>query len=115
MATVDRSKWQAAADLLSKAMHGQPARLEIASQPLGDQVAAEWTPVLGITYDPKDDLFEIQMEGLDHLVSHPRLFAVREHDEMADGLVVVDGDGAEHIVQFRDPLPLPPTPAWPPT
>jgi hypothetical protein len=111
MATVDKSHWQAAADLLSEAIHGQPARLEIASQSLGDQVEAEWTPLRGITYDPKDDIFEIQLEGIDHLISHPRLFAVREHDDLADSLVVIDGDGAEHILQFRDPLPLPPTPA----
>ena len=111
MATVDKSNWQAAADLLSKAIHGQPARVEIASRQLGDQVEAEWAPLLGITYDPKDDLFEIQLEGVDHLVSHPRLFAVRERDGLAESLMVIDGEGTEHIVQLRVPIALPPTPA----
>jgi hypothetical protein len=111
MATVDKSKWQAAADLLSKAIHGQPARVEVASQQLGDQIEAEWAPLLGITYDPKDDLFEIQLEGVDHLVSHPRLFAVRERGGLADSLAVIDGEGTEHIVQLRIPIALPPTPA----
>lgn len=113
MATIDKSKWRVAADLMSKAIHGQPARLEIASQALGDQVEVEWAPLLGVTYDPKDDIFEIQLQGLDHLISHPRMFAVRERDELAESLVVVDGDGAEHIVRFRDPIPLPPTPDTP--
>jgi hypothetical protein len=111
MATVDKSEWQAAADLLSRAIHGQPARVEIASEGLGDQIQAEWAPLLGVTYDPKDDLFEIQLEGLDHLVRHPRLFAVRERDGLADSLAMVDGEGNEHIVQLRDPIALPPTPA----
>jgi hypothetical protein len=111
MATVDKSKWQAAADLLSRAIHGQAARLEIASMRLGDQTVAEWAPLRGVSYDPKDDLFEIQLEGLDHLVRHPRTFAVREHDGLTDSLAVVDGEGAEHIVQLREPIALPPTPA----
>jgi hypothetical protein len=111
MATVDKSNWQAAADLLSRAIHGQAARVEVASEDLGDQVQAEWAPLLGVTYDPKGNLFEIQLEGLDHLVRDPRLFAVRERDGLADSLAVVDGKGIEHIVQLRDPIALPPTPA----
>jgi hypothetical protein len=111
MATVDKSEWRAATELLSRAIHGQPARLEVASLRLGDQVAAEWAPLLGVSYDPKDDVFEIQLEGLDHLVSHPRMFALREREGLADSLAVIDGEGTEHIVQFRQPIPLPPTPA----
>jgi hypothetical protein len=111
MTTVDKSEWQAATELLSRAIHGQPARLEVASLRLGDQVAAEWAPLLGVSYDPKDDVFEIQLEGLDHLVSHPRMFALREREGLADSLAVIDGEGTEHIVQFRQPIPLPPTPA----
>jgi hypothetical protein len=111
MATVEKSKWQAATELLSREIHGQPARLEVASLRIGDQIEAEWSPLRGVTYDPKDDLFEFQFEGVDHLVRHPRTFAVREREGLADSLAVVDDEGAEHIVQFRDPFPLPPTPA----
>ena len=111
MATIEKIEWQRAADLLSKAIHGQPARLEVASDGIGDQVEVEWARLLGVTYDPKGDLFEIQLEGVDHLVSHPRTFAIRERDSRADALVVVDGEGAEHIVQFREPIELPPPPA----
>jgi hypothetical protein len=110
MATIDKTNWQAAADLLSRVLHGQPARLEVASLSIGDQIEAEWGPLLGISYDPKDDLFDIQLQGVDHLVRHPRLFAIRERDSLADGLLVVDGEGAEHIVQLREPVALPPTP-----
>ena len=111
MAVVDRSNWQAAADLLSRAIRGQLARLEVAGVALGDQVEAEWAPLLGVTYDPKDDLFEIQLEGVDHLARHPRTFAIRERGGLADSLAVIDEAGTEHIVQLRDPILLPPTPA----
>jgi hypothetical protein len=108
---VDKSRWQAAAELLSRSIRGQPARLEVASLDFGDQVEAEWAPLLGVSYDPKDDVFEIQLEGVDHLVSHPRMFAVRERAGLADSLAVIDGAGAEHIVQLRQPIALPPAPA----
>jgi Family of unknown function (DUF5335) len=110
MSMVDKSHWQAATDLLSRQIHGQPARLEVASLRLGDQVAAEWSPLLGVTYDPKDDLFEIRLEGLDHLVTHPSRFDIHERAGLADSLMVVDGDGIEHILQLRQPIQLPPTP-----
>ena len=35
---------------------------------LGDQVAAEWLPFFGITYDPKDDIFEIALDGVDRQI-----------------------------------------------
>ncbi|HEX4709634.1 DUF5335 family protein [Phenylobacterium sp.] len=111
MPNVDKSKWQAAADLLSRAIHGQPARLEVASLRLGDQVEAEWAPLLGVTYDPKDNLFEIRLQGLDHLITDPRLFAIREREGLADSLAVTDGEGIEHLLLLRQPIALPPTPA----
>jgi hypothetical protein len=110
MPVVDKSKWQAAAELLSRSIHGQPARLEVAGLRLGDQIEAEWAPLRSVSYDPKDDLFDIQLEGVDHLVRHPRSFAVRERGGLADSLAVVDGEGDEHIVQLREPILLPPTP-----
>jgi hypothetical protein len=110
MAMVDKSQWQAAADVLSRNIHGQHARLEVADPRLGDQIEAEWAPLLGVSYDPKDDLFEIQLEGVDHLVSHPRTFAVRERGGLADSLAVVDEAGTEHIVLLREPILLPPAP-----
>lgn len=110
MAQLDKSRWQAATNLLSQSLHGQPARLEVVSEDIGDQTAVDWAPLLGVTYDPKDDLFEIQLEGVDHLVSHPRTFAIRERDGQADSLEVIDDQGVEHIVQLRHPMALPPTP-----
>lgn len=114
MALVDKGNWREAADLLSRAIHGQMARLEVADIAMGDQVYAEWAPLEGLSYDPKDDLFEIQLEGLDHLVFHPNVFAISEHDGLADSLAVVDGRGAQHIVKLREPIALPPTPGAPP-
>jgi len=46
--------------------------IEVASLDLGDQVQAKWLPLIGITYDPKDDVVEVALEGLDHMIHRPR-------------------------------------------
>ena len=83
------------------------AEIEVASLTLGDQIEAEWLPLLGITYDPKDDVLEIALDGLDHLIPRPQeLYA----DTGAGALLsfeVIDGDGASQIIMLREPLMLP--------
>jgi hypothetical protein len=44
----------------------------VASLDLGDQTQAEWLPLLGITYDPRDDVVDIALDGLDHMIRKPR-------------------------------------------
>jgi hypothetical protein len=55
MATVklDKGAWHAYFDRISKLAVGKQAEIEVASLNLGDQIEAEWVPLLGITYDPK--------------------------------------------------------------
>jgi hypothetical protein len=65
---IDKSKWQAFFDRLSRGLIGMRAEIEVASLALGDQIEAEWLPLLGIAYDPKDNVLEIALEGLDHLI-----------------------------------------------
>ena len=38
---------------------------------LGGQVQANWVALIGLVYDPKDDLIEVALEGLDHLIHNP--------------------------------------------
>ena len=38
---------------------------------LGDQIEAEWVPLLGLSYDPKDDAFDVMLKGLDHRIAKP--------------------------------------------
>lgn len=54
----------------------------MASLKLGNQIEAEWVPLLGITCDPKNDLVEVLPEGL-------------------------DTDDVRQIIRLRDPIMLP--------
>ena len=104
---LEKSKWRAFFDGLSKIIEGKQAEIEVASLALGDQIEAEWLPLLGLAYDPKDDLFEVTLDGVDHMIRKPREIYL---DDDVGGLMsieIVDAEGTRQIVKLRDPLMLP--------
>ena len=88
-------------------LEGKQAEIEVASLRLGDQVGAAWLPLIGITYDPNDDIVEVALEGLDHLITRPREVYVEDGSNGVSALEVVDADDVKQIIKFRDPLMLP--------
>jgi hypothetical protein len=104
---LEKAAWQPYLDKVSKTLVGKQAEIEVASVKLGDQFEAEWVPLLGISYDPKNDLIEILLEGLDHLIHKPRDIYV-DHDAAGlTSLEVIDSDEEQQILKLRDPLMLP--------
>src|SRR3982075_2962634 len=104
---LEKSQWRAYLDRMSKALVGKRAEIEVASLKLGDQIEAEWLPLLGITYDPKDDLIEVALEGVDHLIPRPREIWVEAEGFNLSSIEVIDAKGVRQIVVLRDPLMLP--------
>jgi hypothetical protein len=103
-----RAEWQRYFDRVSKALEVKLAEIEVASLALGDQVEAKWLPLTGIVYDPKSDILEITLEGLDHMIPRPRDIAVQEEQIGLASIEVTDAGGVMQIVKLRDPLLLPP-------
>jgi hypothetical protein len=60
--TVSKSEWKAFFDRMSKGIVGKWAEIEVASLDLGDQVLAEWIPLLGISYDPISDRVDVILD-----------------------------------------------------
>lgn len=104
---VHKSEWRRFFDPVSKMLVGKRAEIEVVGLAVGDQIEAEWLPLLGIAYDPKDDLIEISLDGLDHLIAHPQRVFVDFGAEGLTSMQVIDGDGLSQIVKLRDPLMLP--------
>lgn len=113
MATVklDKGVWQTYFDRITKLVVGKQTEIEVVSLKLGDQLEAEWVPLLGITYDPKNDLVEVLLEGLDHLIRNPRDIYVDEGPAGLTSMEVTDADGVRQIIRLRDPLMLPYVPS----
>jgi hypothetical protein len=104
---LDKAQWPGFCDRVSKALIGKRAEIDVASLALGAQIEAEWLPLLGVAYDRKDDIVEIALDGVDHIIEEPQAVYF---DQAAGGLAsleIIDGDGVRHIVSLRDPLMLP--------
>lgn len=105
---VPQSEWRGFFDRMSKALLGKWAEIEVASLDLGDQIVAERVPLLGITYDSKDDLVDVALDRFNHLIRRPREITVDETSAGLSNVAVVDEDGARQVVRLKEPLMLPP-------
>jgi hypothetical protein len=104
---LEKREWHPYFDRVSKTLDGKRAEIEIDALNVGAQVEAEWLPLLGITYDQKDDIVEIIVEGLDHLVHKPKEVFVTQDGTLLSSMEVIDDSDYRHIVRLRDPLMLP--------
>jgi Family of unknown function (DUF5335) len=107
LARLDKPQWKGFFDRVSNALIGKRAEIEVASLDLGAQVEAEWLPLIGIAYDPREDIIEIALEGIDHMIRAPSAVFVDEDERGLVSLKATDAEHRQHIVQLRDPLMLP--------
>jgi Family of unknown function (DUF5335) len=97
---LDEQEWHRYFDERAAALHSRKAVVEVVAADVGAQFVAEGLGIVGITYDQKDKLLEVALDGLDHLIMHPQEIYV---DETPHGLAVVeaiDADGRKHIIQI---------------
>jgi hypothetical protein len=93
-------EWHRYFNNIASALHGRKATVEVVAPDVGAQFVAEELGIIGITYDPKGQLLEVALDGMDHLIRSPVEIYV---DERPHGIGVVeatDADGRKHIIQF---------------
>lgn len=104
--TLPRSEWSPFFNRIGKALLGKKAEIEVASPELGDQILVEWVPLIGVTYDSKDDLLDVALDRVDHLVYHPTQIAVDEGSTGLLSIAVTTADGTQQVVRLKEPLQL---------
>jgi hypothetical protein len=104
---LEKPEWRPFLDIVSKLLEAKEAEIEVASLDLGDQVVAEWLPLLGISYDPKDDIVEVALDGVDHLIRGPREIYLENGAEALTSIEIIDANDAKQIVKLKDKLMLP--------
>ncbi len=106
LSRIEKSSWRPYFDNMSRLLDGKRAEIDIESLELGSQVEAQWLPLLGISYDARNDVVDIILEGLDHRIFHPKELFVEQTAFELSSVEVVDSDDQRHIVKLRDPLML---------
>lgn len=105
---LERKEWRPYFDALSKLLGAKVAEVDLASPKLGAQAETKWVALLGITYDPHDDVLDIALDGLNHLIEKPRAIYVDNGGAKIVVLEIDDAEGVKHIVKLKEPLELPP-------
>ena len=76
--------------------------VEILSLDSGDQFAAEGAHLYGITYDPKDNALEFEIEGGDHRVTKPKgVWTAEEFDGFVKAIEIVRDDGTREVARVN--------------
>jgi hypothetical protein len=101
-----KSEWQGYFDRVSKVLGAKLAELEVTGLGLGDQLEVDWLPLIGLSYDPKDDIVAVMVEGVEHNIQHPKQINVEQDVEALYSIEVVDAGGEHHILRLKDPLRL---------
>ena len=100
-----RAEWNDYFDTFSSTKHDTGridyAEIRMLSPEDGAQPQTRWLPLQGIVYDPKDDLLEIIVTGLDHLVGHPETIYVDETDGRLNRFEIVRHDGIQELIEIR--------------
>jgi hypothetical protein len=106
--TVPQAEWRPFFERISRGLLGKWAEVEVASLDLGDQIVAEWVPLIGITYDSGDDLLDVAFDRANHLIRHPRQIVVEQVPTGVASVAVIDADGVQQVVRLKIPVMLPP-------
>ena len=104
---LSKPQWQTYFDQLSRTLGAKLVEIEVTGLGLGHQVEADYIPLTGISYDPKDDVLGVFAERLEHVISHPKEVYVDHDLEWVHSIEVVDAEGDRHIIVLKDALRLP--------
>lgn len=103
---LDKEQRQAYFDRVTQDMGATEARLEISGSTIGSQPGSDWVMLLGVTYDPTRDTMDINLENLDHRITHPREVYVDDGTDGLHSIEIVDTDNNRQRVLLRQPLKL---------
>lgn len=104
-------KWSEYFDDLSRRLDGPTVTVEIDGADIGAQIAAERVRLAGISYDHKDDVVVIGLDGpsgspeqYERMVSAPTRIFVASSDDGTTAIDVEDAEGQKTILRIEGSL-----------
>ncbi len=105
---LEKEQWQPYFDRISRELPATNVDVQVSGADMGVQTESRKIPLLGLTYDPRDDAFSILCENLEHRVTKPRSIAVEEAGGELEAVEIIDEEDHRHIAKLSGPLQLPP-------
>ncbi len=97
--TLDKSTWQDELIRLWRKMDGKDVQIEVEALNLGDQIEADFVPLKGLSYDPKDDVVQVWTGELDHMIQHPKSIELAVEGGRLLSIHITDADGEVHLIK----------------
>ena len=97
--SIRKEDWQDELIKLWRKMDGKDIQIEVEALNLGDQVEADYVPLKGLSYDPKDDVVQVWTGKLDHMIYHPKSIELAVEDGHLLSIHIIDGEGEEHLIK----------------
>lgn len=103
---IEKKQWLPYFDSFSKKYlkDKQPEYVEIRvlNKEMGEQTETKWMLLKGLTYDDRSDILEIQVDGLNRTINHPKeIFVDEEKNGWILSFEVVEEDGTKNIIETR--------------
>lgn len=105
---LESSEWQRYFDEVAKHLPAMRVGISIMGESIGVQPESEDSALVGISYDSKDQVFEVDASNISHRVPKPREIYVREEAGRLSSIEVITEDGTKQVIELR---PLPSLPA----
>ena len=107
---LERAEWAEFCARASRNYLGKAVEVEVLSAAIGCQVEVHGLPLIGLSYDSKNDLIELFVGELAHFIRTPRRFYVDEDPLGVICFHVIDVDDTRRVITLHEP-PMLPAPA----
>jgi hypothetical protein len=105
---LESAEWQSYFDQVAKHLPSMRVGVSVLGHDIGVQLETENSPLLGMSYDPKDGVFEVATANISHRVAKPKEIYIREQAGTLSSVEIIAQDDTKQIVELR---PLPSLPA----
>jgi len=101
---IDKNSWKEFFEFASKNAKGQQIELEIIGMDIGDQIEEEWVNLVGMSYDPNEEILFVHTATDDHPILKPQEVVSSVDGSVTHSIAVKDSNGVVQIIKFRTPL-----------
>ncbi|SMO63479.1 DUF5335 family protein [Fodinibius sediminis] len=103
---INKEDWQPFFDSFShkylKDDQPEYAEIRILSAESGAQPQTEWLVLEGLTFNAKEDLLDIRVEGLNRMILNPsQVYVDEDTDGWITSMEIVESDGTKDIIELR--------------
>ncbi len=99
---LEKDEWADELIRLWRLMDGKDVMIEVEALNLGDQVEAEFLPLKGLSYDHKDDVVQVRVGPLEHMINKPSKIALAVEKGRLLAIDITDADGEQHLIKPQE-------------